>query len=78
MAMPRARRRRPRSAARRSRGRTVLIVVLVAVSLVLVVGSVAEIHAQSSGYRSSTDSGYGALASVVVESSNQTGAHWLH
>ncbi len=45
-----------------------------AVSLVLVVGSVAEIHAQSSGYRSSTDSGYGALASVVAESSNQTGA----
>lgn len=45
-----------------------------AVSLVLVVGSVAEIHAQSHGYRSSTDSGYGALATTVVESSNQTGA----
>ncbi len=74
MAMPRARRRRPRSAARRSWGRTVLLVLLVAVSLVLVVGSLAEIHAQSSGYRNATDSGYGALAVTVVESSNQTGA----
>ena len=45
-----------------------------AVSLVLVVGSVAEIHAQSGGYRNSTNSGYGALALPVVESSNQTGA----
>ena len=74
MAMPRARRRRPRSAARRSWGRTVLLVLLVAVSLVLVVGSLAEIHAQSRGYRSSTDAGYGALATTVVESSNQTGS----
>lgn len=40
----------------------------------LLVGSLAEIHAQSSGYRNSTDSGYGALATTVVESSNQTGA----
>jgi hypothetical protein len=74
MAMPRARRRRPRSAARRSRGRTVLLVVLVAVSLVLVVGSLAEIHAQSQGYRNSTNAGYGALAAVVATSSNETGA----
>ena len=74
MAMPRARRRRPHSATRRSWGRTVLLVLLAAVLLVLVVGSLAEIHAQSSGYRSSTDSGYGALAAVVVTSSNQTGA----
>lgn len=43
-------------------------------TLVLVVGSIAEIHAQSSGYRSSTDSGYGALAVRVVDASNQTGA----
>ena len=74
MAMPRARRRRARSAARRSRGRTVLLVLLVAVSVVLVVGSLAEIHAQSGGYRGATDSGYGALAATVVASSNQTGA----
>jgi hypothetical protein len=44
------------------------------VTLVLVVGSIAEIHAQSSGYRSSIDSGYGALAARVVDASNQTGA----
>ncbi len=74
MAMPRARRRRPRSAARRSRARTVVLVLLVAVSLVLVAGSLAEIHAQSGGYRNSTDSGYGALAATVADLSNQTGA----
>jgi hypothetical protein len=44
------------------------------VTLVLVVGSIAEINAQSSGYRSDTDSGYGALATRVVEASNQTGS----
>lgn len=44
------------------------------VVLVLVVGSIAEIHAQSSSYRSATDSGYGALVTRVVESSNQTGS----
>lgn len=73
--MPRARRRRrARSTARRSWGRTALIAVAVVVTAVLVVGSVAEIHAQSSGYRSANDSGYGALASRVVEASNLTGA----
>jgi len=49
-------------------------VLAAAVTLVLVVGSVAEIHAQSSGYRNSTDSGYGALATRVVEASNLTGS----
>jgi len=39
----------------------------------LAVGSVAEISAQSAGYRRSVDSGYGALASRVVDASNRTG-----
>jgi hypothetical protein len=39
----------------------------------LVIGSVAEIHAQSAGFRASIDTGYGALASRVVDASNQTG-----
>jgi hypothetical protein len=43
------------------------------VTLVLVVASIAEIHAQSSGYRRSIDAGYGALAARVVDASNQTG-----
>ena len=43
-------------------------------TLVVVLGSLIEIHAQSSGYRTATDTGYGALASRVVEASNQTGA----
>jgi hypothetical protein len=42
-------------------------------TVVLVVGSIAEIHAQSGGYRSSVDAGYGALAVRVVDASNQTG-----
>jgi hypothetical protein len=44
------------------------------VVLGLVVGSVAEIQAQSSGYRTAIDSGYGALAARVVDASNQTGS----
>ncbi len=43
------------------------------VTLVLVIGSVAEIDAQSSGYRRATDAGYGALATRVVMASNLTG-----
>ncbi len=53
-------------------GRTVVLVALAAAVLVLVVGSIAEIRAQSSGYRSATDSGYGALATRVADASNQT------
>jgi hypothetical protein len=47
---------------------------IVVVGLVLVVGSLVEVHAQSAGYRRSTNSGYGALASPVVYASNQTGS----
>lgn len=47
--------------------------VATAVAAVLVVGSLAEVHAQSGAYRSSTDAGYGALASRVADASNQTG-----
>ncbi len=43
------------------------------IALVLVVGSLAEIHAQSRGFRSASDSGYGALAARVVDDSNRTG-----
>ena len=50
-----------------------VVAVLVVVTLVLVIGSVAEIHAQSSGYRNATDAGYGVLASRVVDASNLTG-----
>lgn len=50
-----------------------MLVAVAAVALVLVVGSIAEINAQSNGYRSSTDSGYGAMAVRVVDASNQTG-----
>ena len=43
------------------------------VGAIVVVGSLAEIHAQSSGYRSSTNSGYAAMATRLVEASNLTG-----
>jgi hypothetical protein len=49
-------------------------VVLVAIVLALVIASFAEITAQSAGYRASTNSGYGALASRVVDASNRTGS----
>ncbi|HEX7442676.1 MAG TPA: hypothetical protein VF320_02250, partial [Acidimicrobiales bacterium] len=71
--MPRARRRRSRSAVRRSWGRTALVAALVVFGAIVMVGSLAEIHAQSSGYRASTNAGYAALATRVVESSNLTG-----
>ncbi len=71
--MPRDRRRRGRAAARRGRGRILLLVLLIVVTAALVIGSVAEIHAQSGGFRASIDTGYGALASRVVDASNQTG-----
>ena len=51
-----------------------LLVGLFGLVTVVVVGSLAEIHAQSAGYRTSTDSGYGQLAWVVAEASNQTGS----
>jgi hypothetical protein len=51
-----------------------VLVLAVAVAVVLVVGSLAEINAQSSGFRTSTNIGYGDLASQVVHASNRTGA----
>lgn len=72
--MPRSRRRRRRSAAKRSRGRTLALVLAVIVAVVLVVGSLAEINAQSSGFRTSTNIAYGQLASRVAHASTQTGA----
>jgi hypothetical protein len=54
--------------------RPVLYGLLIAVTVGLIVGSVAEINAQSGGYRSSIDSGYGALAARVVDASNETGS----
>jgi hypothetical protein len=46
----------------------------VAVVGVLVIGSIVEIDAKSAPYRSMTDRGYAALASRVVDASNQSGA----
>jgi hypothetical protein len=46
---------------------------VVAVVVALAIGSVAEIHAQSAGYRQLTDAGYGVLATQVIDASNQTG-----
>ncbi|MGD0311009.1 MAG: hypothetical protein ABSC90_00965 [Acidimicrobiales bacterium] len=51
-----------------------MIVLIVAAGTILAVGSLVEVHAQSAGYRQSTNSGYGALASPVVHASNQTGS----
>jgi hypothetical protein len=73
--MPRDRRRRGHASGRRGRGRTrtLLSVLLIAVTASLVIGSLAEVHAQSGTFRTSIDTGYGALASRVVDASNQTG-----
>jgi hypothetical protein len=71
--MPRARRRRHRAVAKRGWGRLLLLTLLGALGVVLVVGSLVEIHNQSQQFRTSTTTGYGALATRVVDSSNQTG-----
>ena len=55
-------------------GQIVTISLVVVVLGVLVIGSVVEIHAQSAPYRRMTDQGYAALASPVVNASNQSGA----
>ncbi len=51
-----------------------LLVGLFGLVTLVVVGSLAEVHAQSAGYRTATDSAYGQLAWVVAEASNQTGS----
>ncbi len=51
-----------------------MLALLVAVTISLAIGSLIEINAQSSQYRASTDSGYGAMASKLVAVSNQTGS----
>lgn len=73
LGVPRARRRRSRAAARRGWSRTLLVILLVALVVVLAVGSLVEVHAQSSQFRTSTNIGYGELASLVVDASNRTG-----
>jgi hypothetical protein len=50
-------------------------IAIAALVLILVIGSLVEINAQSSGIRSYTTAGYAALATRVLDSSNQTGAH---
>jgi hypothetical protein len=50
-----------------------LEVLAIAAVAVVVIGSISKISSQSSAYRTSTDSGYGALASRVVDDSNETG-----
>jgi len=72
--MPRDRRRRRRAAARRSRSRIILLALLIAVTAGLAIGSLIEIPAQSGSYRTSIDTGYGAMASRVADASTLTGA----
>ncbi len=55
-------------------GQIITISIVVVVLGVLVIGSVVEIRAQSGPYRRMTDQGYAALASRVVDASNQSGA----
>ena len=71
--MPRARRRR-RSAARRGWSRTLVLILILTVATVAIVGSVVEVHAQSGDFRTSTDTGYAQLATLVAKASDQTGA----
>lgn len=52
----------------------VAVVIVGALLAVIVIGSVAEINAQSAGYRQATDTAYAQLASIVVDDSNQTGS----
>lgn len=69
--MPRARRRRRRGTPRSVR--LVLEALAIAVAAVVVIGSISKISSESSAYRTSTDAGYGELASRVVDDSNGTG-----
>jgi hypothetical protein len=50
-----------------------VLVLLVVVVVLLAVGSLIEITAQSGPFRTSTDAGYGAVASKLVVASNLTG-----
>lgn len=51
-----------------------LVALLSVFALVIVIGSVTEIHTQSSGYRHSSTTGFGALASKVARASTATGS----
>jgi hypothetical protein len=73
LGMPRARRRR-RSAARRGWSRTLTLFLILTVATVVIVGSLVEVHAQSDDFRTSTDTGYAQLATLVAEASDQTAA----
>jgi hypothetical protein len=53
--------------------RLVIEALAIAVVAVIVIGSISKISTESSAYRTSTDSGYGALASRDVDHSNRTG-----
>ncbi len=71
--MPRSRRRRRRAAGTRNWARLTLEALAIAAVAVVVVGSIGRISTESSGYRTSTDAGFGALATRVIDGSNQTG-----
>jgi hypothetical protein len=47
---------------------------ILTLATVVIVGSVVEVHAQSDDYRTSTDTGYAQLATLVAQASDQTGA----
>ncbi len=53
--------------------RLALEVLAIAAAAVIVIGSISKISSESSAYRKSTDTGYGALAARVVDESNRTG-----
>jgi hypothetical protein len=53
--------------------RLALEALVIGIAAVVVIGSISKISTESSAYRTSTDSGYGALAARIVDDSNRTG-----
>jgi hypothetical protein len=74
MLRPGGRRRRHRPSGLRRSLRWLPLAIAVAVLLGLLIGSLAEVGARSSGYLRTTDGNFAALAGGVVRSSNRTGA----
>jgi hypothetical protein len=74
MLLPGGRRRRRRPSGVRRSFRWLPLVIAAAVVVGLLIGSLADVAARSASYRSATDQSYGALATSVVDASNQTGA----
>jgi hypothetical protein len=73
MLRPGGRRRRRRPSGVGHAFRWLPLAILAAAVLGLLIGSLADVGARSASYRASTDQGYGALATNIVEASNRTG-----